>query len=48
MTVKDLIEVLREYDEDTEVVIFRGQGDTQLVEEDRILYDELNNELILT
>lgn len=48
MTVKDLIAILREYDEDLEVVIYKGRGDTKTVEENNILHDELNNELILT
>lgn len=48
MTVKELIAILEEYDEDIDVVIYKGRGDTKAVKEDNILHDELNNELILT
>lgn len=46
MIVKELIEVLKEYDDDAEVFFYKGGGIMKVVKKDNIEYDELTNEVI--
>lgn len=47
MNVKKLIEELKQYDENAEVLMYKGNGVMKVVKCDDIEYDELTNELIV-
>lgn len=48
MTVKELIYELLDYDDNAEVLMYKGKGGLEVVKKDNIEYDELTNEVILT
>ena len=48
MTVKELIYELLDYDDNAEVLIYKGKGDLEVIKNGNIEYDELTNEVILT
>lgn len=48
MKAKELIEILNKYDDNAEVLIYKGQGNIEIVKSDNIEYDRKTNEVIIT